>query len=172
MRYFQRLTTAVCVAMTCFAQTPEVSIENPKPVPFVGPLLRPFHLERRIVSPVKLTNTPRLESLVRGGNLYLSVQDVIALVLENNIDIAIQRYGPPLAREVLRRAQGGGLLRSVGIPVYAGPVSVSSLGVNVSAVGLAETGSGVSSGGGIVVGYGPWPPNLVPFLFTSANFQH
>ena len=35
---------------------------------------------------------------------------VRALVLENNIDIAIQRYGPALAREVLRRAQGGGLL--------------------------------------------------------------
>lgn len=164
------MTAVVCASS--FAQSPEISIETPKPPPIIGPLLRPFHLERRVVSPVKLTNTPRLESLVRGGNLYLSVQDVIALVLENNIDIAIQRYGPPLAREVLRRAQGGGLLRSVGIPVYPGPVSVSSLGVNVSAVGLAESGSGVSSGGGIVVGYGASPPNLDPFLFAAANFQH
>lgn len=162
----------IVVSASSFAQSPEISIEAPKPPPIVGPLLRPFHIERRLVSTVKLTNTPRLESLVRGGNLYLSVQDVIALVLENNIDIAIQRYGPPLAREVLRRAQGGGLLRSVGIPVYPGPVSVSSLGVNVSAVGLAESGSGVSSGGGIVVGYGASPPNLDPFLFAAANFQH
>src|ERR1700736_3426288 len=112
MRYLQRFTTAVCIAMTCFAQTPEVSIENPKPVRIVGPLLRPFHFERRIVSPAVLSNTPRLESLVRGGNLYLSVQDVIALAIENNIDIAVQRYSPFLAREVLRRAEGGGLLRS------------------------------------------------------------
>src|SRR6266404_1533513 len=147
MRYLQRLTTAVCMAMTCFAQTPEVSIENPKPVPLVGPLLRPFHFERRVVSPARLSNTPRLESLVRSGNLYLSVPDVIALVLENNIDIAIQRYGPVLASEVLRRASGGGLLRSVGTPVYPGPASVSTLGVSVNAVGLAESGSGVSSGG-------------------------
>jgi len=158
--------------MTCLAQTPEVAIENPKPVRIVGPLLRPFHLERRIVSPANLSNTPRLESLVRAGNLYLSVQDVIALVLENNIDIAIQRYGPVLAREVLRRASGGGLLRSVGTPIYPGPASVSSLGVNVSAVGLAESGSGVSSGGGIVLGLGPTPPSLDPFLFAGANFQH
>src|SRR6267154_4892784 len=120
MRYFQRLTTAVCVAMTCFAQTPEVSIENPKPVPFVGPLLRPFHLERRIVSPVNLSNTPRLESLVRSGNLYLSVQDVIALVLENNLDIEIQRYGPFLAREVERRSHAT-LLRDISSPILAGP---------------------------------------------------
>src|SRR5260370_3362922 len=96
MRYFQRLTTAVCIAMTCFAQTPEVSIENPKPVPIVGPLLMPFHLERRIVSPAVLSNTPRPESLVRAGNIYLSLQDVIALSLDNKIDIPIQRYGPLL----------------------------------------------------------------------------
>lgn len=172
MSYLRRSLLTVVVSASSFAQSPEISIESPKPSPVIGPLLRPFHFERRLVSPVKLTNTPRLESLVRGGNLYLSVQDVIALVLENNIDIAIQRYGPPLAREVLRRAQGGGLLRSVGIPIYAGPVSVSSLGVNVSAVGLAESGSGVSSGGGIVVGYGASPPNLDPFLFAAANFQH
>src|SRR5256714_687579 len=172
MSHLRRSLLTVVVSASSFAQSPEISIETPKPPPIVGSLLRPFHFERRLVSPVKLTNTPRLESLVRGGNLYLSVQDVIALVLENNIDIAIQRYGPPLAREVLRRAQGGGLLRSVGIPVYPGPVSVSSLGVNVSAVGLAETGSGVSSGGGIVVGDGASPPNLDPFVFAAANLQH
>ena len=51
--------------------------------------------------------------LVRSGNLYLSVQDVIALVLENNLDIAVQRYSPFLAREVLRRAEGGAILRNV-----------------------------------------------------------
>ena len=86
-----------------------------------GRLLKPFHLERRVVAPAKLTNSPRLESLVRGGNLYLSVQDVIALALENNLDIAVQRYSPFLAREVLRRAEGGGFLRQVDTPVAAGP---------------------------------------------------
>jgi outer membrane protein TolC len=174
MNYSRSLSTIVLLTFTSstFAQTPEITIQTPPAAPVVGHLLRPFHFERRVVSPARFSNTARLESLVRGGNLYLSVQDVIALVLENNIDIAIQRYGPVLASEVLRRAQGGGLLRSVGTPIYPGPASVSSLGVNVSAVGLAETGSGVSSGGGIVVGLGPTPPSLDPFLFASANFQH
>jgi outer membrane protein TolC len=128
-------------------------------------------MERRIVAPVRLTNTPRLESLVRGGNLYLSVQDVIALVLENNLDIAIQRYGPPLAREVQRRAEGGGFLRSVDTPITPGPTSVSLAGVSTNTNGLSG-GAGVGSGGGIVIQYGPTPPNLDPYLFAYANFMH
>jgi outer membrane protein len=155
-----------------FAQTPEVTITDPKPMKGLGPILRPFHLERRIVSPAKLENSPRLESLVRAGNLYLSVQDVIALALENNIDIAVQRYGPLLAKEVLRRTQGGQPLRSVGLNITPGPVSVSTAGVNAGAVGLPDTGSGVSSGGGIVIQLGTSPVGLDPFLFASSNFQH
>ena len=162
------------MAMACsgLAQSPEISIQTPKPVPVAGPLLRPFHLERRVVSPVRYENTPRLESLVRSGNLYLAREDVVALVLENNIDIAIQRYGPFLAREVLRRAEGGGFLRSVGTPIYPGPVSVSLAGVSVNTVGLAESGSGVGSGGGIVIQLGTPPPNLDPYIFAYGNFQH
>ncbi len=158
--------------LSAWAQTPEISIRDPKPIPVAGRLLRPFHFERRIVSPANLSNTPRLQSLVRGGNLYLSAQDVIALVLENNIDIAVQRYGPYLAREVQRRAEGGGFLRNLGLPVSAGPVSVSLAGVNATAVGLAESGSGVGSGGGIVTQLGTPPPPLDPFLFAYGNFSH
>jgi outer membrane protein len=159
------------IAATALGQSSEISITDPPPLPVIGPLVRPFHWERRIVSPARLTNSPRLDSLIRGGNLYLSAQDVIALVLENNLDIAIQRYGPFLAREVLRRAEGGGFLRSVGTPIYAGPVSVSLAGVSVGTVGLAE-GGGVGSGGGIVIQLGPPPPNLDPYLFAYASFGH
>ena len=52
----------------------------------------------------------------------------MALAIENNIDIEVQRYGPLLAREVLRRAKAGGALRSVGVGVAAGPQSVSLAG--------------------------------------------
>jgi outer membrane protein TolC len=172
LRHFMKIIPAVVLAaLTSFAQTPEISIQKASGRPLVGPLLHPFHIDKRVVSPVKLTNTPRLESLVRAGNLYLSARDVIALVLENNVDIAIQRYGPFLAREVLRRAQGGGFLRSVGMPINPGPVSVSLAGVSVGNVGLAE-GGGVGSGGGIVIQLGPTPPNLDPYLFAYANVQH
>ncbi|MES1257123.1 MAG: hypothetical protein ABUS51_01785, partial [Acidobacteriota bacterium] len=127
----------------------EITVTAPPPPRVVGPLLRPFHLEKRIVSPARLADSPRLQALVRGGNLYLTAQDVVALVLENNLDIDIQRYGPFLAREVQRRTEGGGFLRSVDTGVLQGPQSVSLAGVNVNANGLAG-GAGVGSGGGYV----------------------
>jgi len=175
MHWFRKPSTLLLLAglfLATVAQTQEIAIETPKSPPLVGPLLHPFHLERRVVSPVKLSNSARLESLLRAGNLYLSAPDVVALVLENNIDIAIQRYGPFLTREVLRRAQSGGFLRTVGVPVYAGPQSVSLEGVNVSGVSLAESGSGVGSGGGIVAQIGTTPPALDPYVFGYVQFQH
>lgn len=154
----------------CFGQA-GITITNPAPPPVVGTLLRPFHLEKRIVSAVRLTDSPRLESLLRGGNLYLTAQDVIALVLENNLDIDIQRYGPFLSREVQRRTDGGGYLRNVDTAVLAGPQSVSLAGVSVSANGLAG-GAGVGAGGGIVSQIGPIPPSLDPSLYASFGLGH
>src|SRR5215467_6664840 len=153
------------------AEVAEVSVKDPPGKRYVEPILRPFHVERRIVGPAQLTNSPRLEQLVRGGNLYLSVRDVIALALENNLDIAIQRYGPYLQREVLRRAEGGAPLRNVGVPIFTGPQSVSLAGVSVNAVGLSDTGA-VSSGGGVVTSIGTAPPNLDPVLIAQTQFSH
>jgi outer membrane protein len=172
MSYFRRLFSVLCVGLTCFAQSPEVSIQEPKPYPVVGRFLKPFHIQPRVVGPALLSNTPRLESLVRGGNLYLSVQDVIAVALENNLDIAIQRYAPALASEVLRRTQSGQFLRNVGLPISDGPQSVSLAGVTSGVVGLPDTGTGVGSGGGLVVSIGTTPPGLDPTLFASGGFQH
>jgi outer membrane protein TolC len=173
MNSFRNLLPLVWVASSSigFAQSSEVSIESPKPPPVVGHVLAPFHLEKRVVPPARLNNSPRLESLVRAGNLYLSVQDVIALVLENNLDIAVQRYSPLLAREVVRRTEGGGFLRQVDTPIFAGPTSVSTAGVSVNANGLGG-GAGLGSGGGVVSQIGPVPPNLDPNLFTSVQAGH
>jgi outer membrane protein len=167
IRFF--LMPAVLVS-SALAQ-PEITITSPPPPRFVGPILRPFHLEKRIVSPARLSDSPRLENLVRGGNLYLTAQDVIALVLENNLDIDIQRYGPFLSREVQRRTEGGGYLRNVDTPVLAGPQSVSLAGVSVNANGLAG-GAGVGAGGGIVSQIGPVPPALDPNLYASFGLGH
>jgi outer membrane protein TolC len=105
--------------------------------------------------------------------LYLTAQDVIALALENNLDIEIQRYGPLLTREVTQRAQGGGPLRSVGVSVAAGPQSVSLNGVNVAnAVAPITSGAGVSSGGGIITQLGPSIPTLDPTVTVNAAFAH
>jgi outer membrane protein len=164
----------LCLTLSspAFSQTSEVTIESPPLPRFAGPFMRPFHVERRIVSPANLSNSPRLDALLRGGNLYLDVPDVIALTLENNLDIAVQRFGPPLAREVLRRTEGGGALRNTSQPINPGPQSVSLAGVSVNAVGLPESGSGVGSGGGITIQLGTTPPALDPSLIAYFNFQH
>jgi outer membrane protein TolC len=136
----------------------------------LGWLTHPY--QARYVPPVRLDNSSRLQSLIRAGNLYLTAQDVVALAIENNVDVEIQRYSPLLAKEVLRRAQAGGLLRSVGLPVAAGPQSVSLQGVTVSGATPLTAGTGVSAGGGILTQLGPTVPPLDPTLLVFANFQH
>ncbi|HYA18155.1 MAG TPA: TolC family protein [Bryobacteraceae bacterium] len=174
MRLRSSIALAVCASLSSagFAQT-SVRVD---PVPGKGAvhwLTQPYRA--RPVPPINLGNTSRLDSLIRAGNLYLSAQDVVALALENNIDIEVQRYGPLLAREVLRRAQGGGLLRGVGLSVAPGPTSVSLAGVAINTSGAPSSnaaGSGVSSGGGIITQLGPNIPSLDPNISGFVNFQH
>lgn len=159
------------VVQSASAQSSAVRIEPPKGG--LGWLTRPY--QQRYVPDANLNNSDRLQALIRAGNLYLSAQDVIALALENNLDIEVQRYGPLLAKEVLRRAKGGGPLRDVGVTVAPGPTSVSLTGVSVNASGGASTGAagaGVGSGGGIITNLGPALPNLDPQLNFYANFGH
>src|ERR1700739_1049609 len=49
------------------------------------------------VSPGVLANSPRLEQLIQAGKLNLSLQDAIALALENSMHIVVQRYNPSMA---------------------------------------------------------------------------
>src|SRR6266567_6119051 len=74
---------------TLSAQT-SIRIDPPAPGRF-DKFTRPYR--QRNVPPINLSNTSRFDALIRAGNLYLSAQDVIALALENNIDIEVQRYG-------------------------------------------------------------------------------
>ena len=170
MRRFQTAVSFLCILLLngrpAGAQS-AIRIE-PEQSRF-GFLTRPYL--PRSVPPINLSNSSRLQSLMRAGNLYLSARDVVALAIENNLDVEVQRYGPLLAREVLRRAQGGGALRSVGLPVAQGPQSVSLQGVALTSVS-ASSGAGVSSGGGIVTQLGPPIPSLDPSIIGFANFQH
>jgi outer membrane protein len=160
------LCLALLFSNSVIAQS-EVRIDAP--TGGLGWLTRPY--QPRSVPPISLANSSRLESLERAGNLYLSAQDVVALAIENNIDVEVQRYGPLLAREVLKRAQAGGVLRSVGVGVAPGPQSVSLQGVSVNFGGAAGT-AGVGSGGGILTQLGPTIPLLDPTVTAFAQFQH
>ncbi len=131
-------------------------------------IIRPYR--QRFVPPANFNNSNRLETLIRAGKLYLAAPDVVALAIENNLDIEIQRYGPVLANEVLRRAKGGGVLRDVSTAVTSGATSVSSTGVsNVSSLSNNVT---VTSGGAVVSSIGPALPNLDPNLSATLAFGH
>jgi|SRR5579884_2839366 len=172
MRQYRTSITLICLLLllnfSAQAQS-EISIQRVDGT--FGWLKRPY--TPAYVPPISLNNSSRLESLVRAGNLYLSAQDVVALAIENNIDVEVQRYTPLLAQEVLQRAQAGGALRSVGLGIAAGPQSVSLQGVSVTSTPTTLSGgAGVSSGGGIVTQLGPPIPSLDPVLFFVENFQH
>lgn len=132
------------------------------------------------VGPIYLTNSTRLEALLRAGRIYLSLQDAIALALENNLDIELQRYGPRIAQADLLRAEAGGVARGVPISVTQGPSSASG---NLSGTGVSTGGSGVagaqtfsgstaSTGGATVVFSGTTTPVLDEQIFVNYNWAH
>lgn len=127
----------------------------------------------REVAPINLANSTRLESLLRAGNLYLSLQDVIALALENNIDVETQRYGAMISDVNITRAQAGGALRGVTPQVQTGPTSAQpgqSTGVTQSAATQASSASNTS--GALVQQTGSLIPNLDPSIQGLLRFGH
>jgi outer membrane protein len=173
MKLFQtpiRVLGILLVLCACAAAQQEISVQPPTG----GWSFVTGNYRAGSVPAIRLQNSSRFASLIRAGNLYLSSRDVVALAIENNIDVEIQRYGPLLAQQVLLRAQAGGALRSVGLGVATGPQSVSLQGVSVNTsggVGLSA-GNGVGSGGGIVTQLGPPIPVLDPTLLGIASFGH
>jgi outer membrane protein TolC len=75
----------------------------PKPFPN---LFAPY--TSQYVDPGVLTNSPRLEQLIHDGKLSLSLQDAIALALENSMDIVVSRYNPWMADVSLLKTRAGG----------------------------------------------------------------
>jgi len=169
---YSRPVVWICCALAAVPASAENAIHINPAEGRMQWLTRPYR--QRTVPEINLNNSPRLESLIRAGNLYLTAPDVVALAIENNLDVEVQRYGPLMAQEVLKRAQAGGVLRSVGLGVAAAPQSVSLQGVSLNTGGLAAStaGNGVSSGGGIVTQLGPSIPSLDPSVSFFANFGH
>jgi outer membrane protein len=96
---------------------------------------------RSVPSP-NLTNTPRLDQLLKGGKLMLSMNDAIALALENNLDIAISRYNLHIADTDVLRTKAGSNLLGVNTGVVQG-----TPGGGVGGFGGATTATGGGAGG-------------------------
>ena len=65
-----------------------------------SPYIAPFVPEPR------LDTSRRLQNLIVDGKLNLTLDDAIALALENNMEIAVARYDLPIAQTDLLRAKG------------------------------------------------------------------
>ena len=122
------------------------------------------------VPPINLTNSNRLESLLRGGNLYLSLQDAIALSLENNIDLEIQRYGAPVQDANILRAQAGGALRGATPAVQSGPSSASTAQIGITQNAATQAANTGNNQGALVQQTGSTIQNFDPTLTGNLGF--
>ena len=100
-------------------------------------------------TPVSFENSPRLRGLIRSGNLYLSLSDALALTIENNLDIELQRFSFPVADSDLLRARGGGILRGVPFILAEAPAGVggplSPLVTNPASASSVTPGTAVAT---------------------------
>ncbi len=95
------------------------------------------------VPPVRLANSARLRDLVRAGVLYLTLEDAIALALENDLDLEVSRYSLIAAPWQVQRAEAGGQLPSLPKASAAAASAANGQGAmgSLAAVGSAATGA-------------------------------
>ncbi len=145
--------------------------------PFYVPMphsYNPFSRYRPSTAPpLNLTNSPRLENLIRDGKIYLSLRDAIAVAIENNLDLAYFRYNFPIAQTDIQRTKAGSPANGVNTAIVQstqGGFSASTGG------GAGSSGSGFSAGnGGIVtstLGAGTAVSSFDPYLTFQGYVDH
>jgi outer membrane protein len=170
-KIMRTMLCAVCMMGLLWAQEP--TVEPVRPTAFIA--VRPYLAPQ--VPAVRLENSGRLANLVRAGMLYLTVQDALALALENNLDIEVARYNPILAEWQLERSRAGGALP--GVPSGAAQAGNVANGQGVAG---SQAAAGVTSGSSGVAGtsatnatisqIGPISQTLDPVIQESTVFSH
>jgi outer membrane protein len=134
----------------------------------------------RRLAPPNLSNTARIDQLMRDGKLYLSLNDAIALALENNLDIAIARYNLNIADTDILRARAGAAILGVpsGIVQNTPGGGVGGLGGQVGSgtggTSLAAGGAGAGAGGltGSTLGLGSLINSFDPIVTGTLQEDH
>jgi len=122
---------------------------------------------------LNLSNSPRLENLIRDGKIYVSLRDAIAVAIENNLDLAYFRYNFPIAQADIQRTKSGAQANGVNAVVTQstqGGFSGSSGGGGGSSGGSAAAGAG-----GIVtstLGAGTTVSSFDPYLTFRGYVDH
>ena len=134
----------------------------------------------RHLAPPNLSNTARIDQLMRDGKLYLSLNDAIALALENNLDIAIARYNLNIADTDILRARAGATTLGVntGIVQNTPGGGVGGLGAQVGSgtggTSLGSAGAGAGAGGLVAstLGLGSLITSFDPVLTGTLQNDH
>jgi len=162
---------ALCSLALLCAEEPTIEPVRPSAPVVARPYLAPD------VPPIRLANSGRIDNLIRAGMLYLTVQDAIALALENNIDLEVARYNPILAEWQLERSQAGGALP--GVPNGAAQAGSVANGQGVAGSQAAAGVSTGSSGGAAasttnatIAQIGPVSQTLDPIIQESTVLSH
>jgi outer membrane protein TolC len=119
-----------------------------------------------------MENSPRLKDLIHDGKLWLSLQDAIALALENNLDIDYARFEIPKAQTDYLRTRAGAAARGVtgatiSTALYSGAIGSTSSSAAAGS-GSGAGGAGYSGGGAIDIGSAGC---CDPFVGFSANWN-
>lgn len=102
----------------------------------------------RYIPEPHMGNSERIHLLIREGKMHLSLDDALALSLENNLDIAIARYTPAFAQTDILRTRAGGASRGVNPALFGGVQAFAG------GTGGGGGGGGTGSAGGITGGGG------------------
>jgi len=125
------------------------------------------------VPELDLSNSPRLENLIRDGKIYVSLKDAIAVAVENNLDLAYFRYNFPIAQTDILRTKAGSTANGVNTAVVQG--TQGGFGASTGGGG-GSSGSGFSAGaGGIVtstLGAGTSVSSFDPYLTFTGYVDH
>lgn len=144
------------------------------------PFLVSPYLHHEVPAP-SLSNTPRIDNLLHDGKIMLSLDDAIALAIENNLDLAIARYNLSIADTDLLRTQAGGSVRGVATGLVQGTPGggIGGFGTGASGGGAGGTSSGAGGAGsgaaGIVqstLGAGTAIDSYDPVLTSGLRIEH
>lgn len=134
---------------------------------------------RHVVAP-NLANTARIDSLMHDGKVYLSLNDAIALALENNLDVAIARYNLNIADTDVLRAKAGANILGVNAGVVQNTPGGGVGGIGATA-GASTGGTSLGAGGigagtnGLVsstLGLGPLITSFDPVVSATLQEDH
>jgi outer membrane protein len=107
-------------------------------------VLAPY--EPGVVPPPNLSNTSRVDPLLHDGKIMLSINDAIALALENNLDIVLARYNLNIADTDILRAMGGANILGVNTGIVQNTPGGGTGGLS-GTVGSGTGGTSVAAGG-------------------------